>query len=856
MKLSEFSVHRRITVLMLTILILIVGGMAFTKLGLEIFPDMDYPVISVITSYPGASSEDVEEAITKPIESAIAAVKDIKNIKSQSSENVSMISVEFNWGTNLDFAAQDLRDMIDQITDYLPEDVSRPLVMKFNLSQMPILMYGITGGESSYQLREMLDEQISSKLKMMKGVASVLIMGGDELEKQIIVDKAKLEYYNLSIDEILQVVAMGNINKAAGHIAEGKKEFLLRTVAQYSSLEEINNLPIKLTSSGKLIYLKDIAVVQDGFKEKRYNIRTNRKPTAMMMVSKESGTNTLIVSAAIKEKIKEIEADFNYTIQFNEIMDMGLPISKVTQGAALNLIVGGMLAIGVMFLFLRNWRPTLAISLAIPISVVATFVAIYIAGFTLNIMTIGGLALGVGMLVDNSIVVIENIYRNIEMGKSRMQAAIVGTNQVAMAITASTLTTIAVFFPMLFAEGITGVLVRGLTLTVSFSLFASLFVSLTIVPAIASILFKHNRTFEEREKGFFGKLKNRYGKFLEWVLVNRGKTLLTVFILLITSFALIPFIGTEFMPQQDIPFMSLKITMPVGTTLEETDQVVSQFEKIFMELDDVKNVMSLVGPMSDSQAQADPTNPQGVNEAQIFGRLKQIKDRQLSYEEIQDYIRARLTKAEGAEFNFLTREEMMGQGASKPLEIDIFGNDLEKLKIYASRIEARMQKVEHISDVENSLKIGKPETHIIIDKEKAFSYGLTSMQIASTIKTSTIGSLAGIFRSSGKEIDIRVRLNEESRDSFKDIERITIASPLGFSVPLNQIAHLENSTGPRTISHEHQTRKVTITANISGTKDLGGVVKNAREEIADILAEMPADYFVEFSGSYQDMQEG
>ncbi|MFO7897316.1 MAG: efflux RND transporter permease subunit [Candidatus Cloacimonadales bacterium] len=856
MKIAEFSVHRRITILMLTLLIIIVGALAFSNLGLEIFPDMNYPVISIITTYPGASSFDVEESVTKPIESAIAAVKGIKNITSESSENVSMISVEFDWDSNLDFAAQDLRDMIDQIASYLPEDVSRPLVMKFNLSQMPILMYGITGDYGSYELREILDEQITNKLKIMPGVASVMVMGGEELEKQIIIDKAKLEYFNLSIDEILQVVAMGNLNKAAGHITEGKDEYLLRTIAQYNSLQEIADLPIKLTASGQKIYLKDIATVKDGFRATRYRIRTNRQPTAMMMISKESGTNTLTVSAEVKAKISEIEADFGEKINFHEIMDMGLPISKVTEGAASNLLVGGLLAIAIMFLFLRNWRPTLAISLAIPISVIATFVPIYIADFTLNIMTIGGLALGVGMLVDNSIVVIENIYRHVELGKSRRQAAIDGTSQVAMAITASTLTTIAVFFPMLFAEGITGILVRGLTLTVSFSLFASLFVSLTIVPALASILFRKNNQSAQPRVNKFRNFQQRYKKILVIALHNRGKTLALVVILFLASFALIPIIGTEFMPAQDIPFLTLNVKMPVGTTLDETDQIVSQLEKYFLELDAVMNVMALVGPMDDAQAQADPTNPQGVNEAQIFGRLKQIKDRDLDYEEIQDYIRARIPEIAGAELSFLTREEMMGGGSSKPLEINIFGDDLEQLRIYANQIERELQKVENVSDVVNSLKVGKPETHIIIDKDRAFDYGLTSAQIANAISTSTIGSLAGIFRSSGKEIDIRVILDEESRNSFDDIMQLPISSPLGFTVPLNQIAHLEKSIGPRSISHEHQTRKVFITANISGTQDLGGVVGEVKAATSAIIKQMPADYFVEFSGSYKDMQEG
>ncbi len=860
MKLPEFSVNRRITVLMMTILILILGGISFTKLGLEMFPDMDYPVISIITTYNGASSQDVEETVTKPIEMAIATVKDIKNLKSESMENASLIMVEFNWGTNLDFAAQDLRDMIDQIADYLPEDVARPLVMKFNLSQMPVLMYGVTGPEDTYQLRKILEDDVASKIKQLSGVASVMVMGGDELEKQIIVDKAKLEQYNISIDEIVQIVAAGNINMSAGYVQKRKDDYLLRTVAQYRSIEEIQNIPIRITKMGNTIYLKDIAVVKDGYKEKRYYIRTNKKPTAMVMISKESGANTITVAKTVKEELKVIKENLKIKIEFNDIMDMSLPISRVTTGALSNLIIGGILAIAIMFIFLRNWRPTLAISLAIPISVVATMVSIYLAKFSLNIMTLGGLALGVGMLVDNSIVVIENIYRHLEMGKKKAEAAKIGASEVAMAITASTLTTIAVFFPMIFAEGMTGILVRGLALTVAFSLAASLFVSLTIVPAIASVVFRKaaNRPEHDQSEKMFDGIRKKYIKILNWTLNHKVKTIIPVVILFLLSL-IIPFsgvIGTEFMPEQDIPIMALHVKAPVGTSLDETDEMVRQIEDAFMQVEGVLHVMSLVGPMSDAQAKADPTNPQEVNEAQIFARLYQQKYRDITYEEIQNRVREQLPKIEGAEVNFLSREQMMGEGQSNPIEIKIFGKDLEVLKEFAARIEERIKKVEYVSDVLNSVKEGKPEAHIIIDKDKAFKYGLTTYQIASAIKTASSGSLAGIFREAGEEIDILVRLKEETRNSFEDIMHISIISPMGFSIPLNQIAHIEYAEGPRVISHEKQTRKVTVSANISGTKDMGGVVKNVEANISDIVEDLPTGYFLDIGGAYEDMKEG
>ncbi len=855
MKIAEFSVKRRITVMMMTMLIIILGGLSFTRLGLEMLPDMDFPVITVITSYHGASPEDIEEMITKPLEQSIATVPNLTSVKSRSMEGISMIMVEFTWGTNLDFAAQDLRDVIDQIAARLPRDVSRPQVMKFNLAQMPVLSYGITGNTGAYELKRILDDEVVTRLTQLPGVASVMAMSDEELEKQIIVDRKKMEYYEISLDEVVSLVQAGNITLGAGHIEYRKGEYRLRTVAEYQSMEEIAGLPVKMSPYGGMVYLEDIASVEDGFKERRSFIRTNLQPTAYVMISKESGANTLTVSNIVKEEIEKIEAEMGERLVFHEIMDMGLPIENVTSGVMANLLVGGLLAILIMYLFLSNWRPTLAITIAIPISVIATFVAIYLARFSLNLMTLGGLALGVGMLVDNSIVVIENIYRHIEMGKDRIKAAKIGATEVAMAITASTLTTIAVFFPMILSEGMTGILVRGLALTVAFSLFASLFIALTVVPAIAASIFKRNNENAKLSLSLklFISLRDRYLHTLGFVLKNRGKTVLLVFILFAVSIGLIPVLGTEFMPDQDIPFLVMNMKMPIGTTISETDEVARQVEQIFMNTAGVSNTMAIIGPLE--EAMADPTNPQHVSEAQIIGRLLRIRDREMNYEEIVAEIRSQLPKVEGGEFNFLTRAEMMGGGASTPIEINIFGTDLEELSVVSNAIVQRISGLDTITDVISEMDEAQPEQQIIIDKEKAFQYGLTSAQIASALNTATVGTVTGVFRERGEEYDIRVKLAKEDRNHLDDIMNISISSPMGFKIPLSQIAKIEIADGPVKIMRENQTRMTTITADIVGTRDVGGSVQLVRDEISDIMQDMPPGYYLEFGGAYQDMME-
>jgi HAE1 family hydrophobic/amphiphilic exporter-1 len=857
MKLPEFSVNRRVTVTMLTVLVIILGLVAFLMLGFEMLPDLDYPTISIVTYYPGASSQDVEQVVTKPLETAIAGVKNIKNLKSESMENISLILVEFVWGTNLDFAAQDLRDAIDMSLGYLPEDAERPMVVKFNLSEMPVVYYGVTGMENTYQLKKILEDEVEPKLKHLNGVASVMMMGGDEAQKQVIIDKVKLEQNGISIDDVVQVIGAQNLNMSAGYVDEGIDEFMIRSLGEFSSIDEIANTPISVSKSGKVIYVKDIARVENGFKEVRYDIRTNGKPTVMFWISKESGANTLKVSKLIKKELTKLTATLPGDIDFVEIFDQGDIVARITSKTGNTVIYGGIIAILIMFLFLRNWRPTLIISLAIPISIIATFIPLYLAKYTLNIMTLAGLALGVGMLVDNSIVVIENIYRHLEKGMKRFEAAKIGASQVGMAIMASTLTTVAVFAPMIFAGGFTGQLVRGLALTVAFSLFASLFVALTIVPMLASVIFKKRASGEEYRQAtgkIFIKIRNFYLKILRWSLHHRGKISLITLAFFVLAVVLIPFIGAEFMPKSDMPMQVINVKAPVGTSLEQTSSMIKEMETIIQNLPEVVDVMSAIGAMTEGMAAADPTNPQGSNEAQIFFRITYKEERDLSSEQIKEIIRQKLPQLEDVELTFADMSgEMMG-GSGAPISIKIFGKDLDYLRKISMQIEDKISVIPGIVDVQNTYKQAKPELHISINRDKAFRYGLTTAQIESAIRTATYGTIAGIFREAGDEIEILVRYDKQDRNSIKDLEDITLTSPLGFSVPLKQVASWDLGEGPLTISREHQTRKVTITADLAG-KDLSSTVEEIKKELQGITDDLPLGYFIEYGGAYEDMKE-
>jgi HAE1 family hydrophobic/amphiphilic exporter-1 len=870
MRLPEISVKRPVTVLMIILIIVVLGIISFTRLGLDMMPDITYPVLLVAVSYPGVSSEDVENMVTKPIEEIVATVKNVKKINSFSQEGLAGILVEFEWGANLDLSAQDIRDRIDLIRDFLPEDISKPVVHKFDPSMIPIMVYGVSsvlrssatakdeGERDLLSLRSLTKDMFKDRLEQVDGVASVMLFGGFEREILLEIDKQRLEAYHLTLDEVMAKLRAENLNLPGGHIEDRYREYLLRTTGEFTSLKEMENLPITLRE-GVPIYLKDIGRVEDTYKELRALSRTNRKDAVMLIVSKESGANTVIVSNRAKKELEKIKNILPGDIQIYTVFDISRMINQIVNVTSSNALVGGILATAVLFLFLASWRPTLTIGLSIPLSILATFIPLYFLGYTLNFITLIGLALGVGMLVDNSIVVIENIFRHLKEGKDRINASIIGASEVGMAITASTLTTVVVFLPLIFAKGITGKLFWGLALTVTANLMASLFVALTIVPMVTSKILradlaKGRLSWETR---ITEPMRNFYRKVLTWVLKNRFKVLGATVTVFIISIILAYFSGREFFPKVDNNMVLMMVRMPVGTTLEETDRITKRIEDVVLEEKGVLTVLSQVGLSEYGKSDAVyGTGPTGVHEAEIFIRLKDKLEREKSSDEVINTFRKKIPELEGVKFEFMDMGTaiMTGGGRSnKPIEIKLFGKDIETLDKIAERIIEEIRQIKGIYDVDTTLVRGKPELLLRVDREKAARFGLTVGQVASTVQTAFQGKVATRFHSGGEEIDVRIRLQAKDRKTFKDIENLSIPTLSGVTIPLGEVAKFTFTFGPIRLSRENQKRTISVTANLSG-RDLGGAIRDIKSKLGRAIT-LPEGYFVEYAGEAEQMYE-
>ena len=859
MKIPEFSVNRKVTTAMMAMILVVLGTIAFFQLGLDFFPDIEFPTVSVITTYQGASSEDIENTITRPLEQIINSVHRVNKVNSITYEGASVIMVEFEWGTTLDFAAQDVRDRIGLYRNFIPEEASDPLVVKFDIGQFPIIFGGITADMPAYELKELIEDEVAPRLERIDGVASAQVFSLEEREILVDVDKAALETHNLSLDQILAAVSMENLNLPAGYIDERHSEFLVRTLGEFKTLEDIRDTVVGATQTGQPVYLKDVAEVKDTLKESRFIARIQGESGVFYVVNKRSGANSVTTADAVNKELAKIKETLPPDIEFFPFMDQSELIKDVIRRTGNNAMVGGILAIFFIFIFLRNWRPTVTIFLAIPLSIITTFIAFYLAGYTINMLTLGGLALGIGMLVDNAIVVIENIFRHLEEGEDRNESAKKGASEVGMAITASTLTTIAVFFPMVFAQGITGRLIRGLALAIAFSLLASLFVALTVVPMVASLLFKanNNRNKEGKpRKKQFERVRAFYRKILHRALQRRWWVLGGVFGLFLLSFVIIPFLGTEFMPAMDRDMIILTVKTPVGTTLEETNRIVTIVEDVLATQPEVESSSAQVG----SQAEENPAemaggfSTTGSHEGLLWVGLIEKSKRSLSDVEILEKIRRKLPKLKDVKFEALDMGQAFTGGASAPIEIKTFGKDLNLLKEIADNIVTRIQDVEGLRDVTHTMAEGKPEYQIRINRDQAYRLGLMVNQVANTVQTVSLGKVATRFREGSEEIDVRVRFNKKSRDSLDDMRNIPIMTPANKMVRLDQVASITEGEGPIRITRENQAREITVTANIAG-RDLGSIVRDIKRRITSIERGLPSGYFIEFGGQYEQMQE-
>ena len=853
MTLPEFSVRRRITITMLILIIALFGVISYTNLGLDMLPELEYPFVSVVTSYEGVGSEEIETLITKPVEQTVSTVEGLKEITSISSEGISAVYLEFEYGINLDFAAQDVREKLSWIEEFMPDDAQTPMVLKFNTSDMPILEYGVTGMENTRRLRQYIEDTLAPRIEKLEGIASVQVWGGKEREIQVLIDPNAMQASGLSLDTIQKAIMASNLNLSGGHVETLQKEYLVRTTGYLDNLDELRNTVVSITKEGKTIRLNEVASVVDSFVEIRGYERTNGKPSVIIAIMKQSGVNTLKASELVKQELAQMQALLPADLQLSMVFDQGDFIRKSISSTGNNALMGGVIAIFVVFIFLRSFRPTVTIALAIPLSIITTFIGMAVLGYTFNMMTLGGIALGVGLLVDNAVVVIENTFRHLESGAPRDQAAISGASEVGLAIMASTLTTMAVFLPMSLTQSIAGKLARPLSLTVCLSLLASLFVAVTIIPAIAATIFKKERSMYAniQGQGWISVLQGRYRRALEWALNHKLLVLGGSLIALVLAIVLTPMLGSEFMPRQDIAFGQLKIAMPEGTTLAETDHLTRQIEKLFMDREETVTTIGQVGITSGATYQAASGDSFGVNNAQVFMRFTDSTEREKTGDEITNEVRELFPDLEGVDYKFQDVSASLMGGSGHPIEINLYGSDLDELDRLSDEIVQQLGAVEGLKDIEKSLKKSKPEIHVRVDRQKASQMGLSVYQIASTVETAMLGRVVSKYHESGDEYDIRLRFQKSYREDIADLSQINISSPLGFTLPLSQVTSLAKDYGPITINRKNQARVVSITG-IDFGRDLGSIVK----DIQGIMraTPMPEGYYYDIGGAYEDMQ--
>lgn len=853
MNLPNLSIRRPVTCTMMILIIMVLGFVALSRIGIDFFPDMQFPEISVVTTYPGAASHEIETLVTRPLEEAVAAVEGVNKVKSTSQEGLSIIGVEFRWGTDLDTGAQDLRNMIEVSLDLLPDEVDRPIVFKLDSDLMPILYFGIysTTNRNLRNFRKLIEDTVEKRLVNLPGVASVFVSGGLEREILVNLDRNKLKAHNLSINEVIQTIRSQNRDIPGGHLVRGTEEFIVRTTGKYQNMQQIANTTVKV-ENGFPVYVKHIATVEDSHKEVRHYEKTNMRDSIIMWVNKESGANTVQVVNTVTKEIEKIKIILPHDITILNVWDTSRIIVDSVDRLRETAFWGGSIAFLILLLFLWNLRTTLTLAISIPFAIITTFIALYFARYTLNIITLSGLALGVGMIVDNSIVVLENIFRHMQEGKERKEAARIGSTEVSMAITTSTLTSIIVFLPMVFATGITGQFAKPLGLTVTFALLASLLIALTMVPMIASRFLKVQG--ERKDGRYLVKIKSVYKTILGKSLRHRLVTILvgvSVFIMSILIFSF--FVGSEVLPKLDEMYTSGIINLAPGTSLDETYNFVQKVEKAIMQEPEFRSIISMTGF---SEATKFDTAlggaPSGVNGSVIYYEIAPKSERTRSALEFIEAVRSNVPPLIDGSFYFMQTTDWFTRGGERLIEIKIFGRDLLTLQKISDRIVEALRKEEEIIDIDNSLKMGKPEIQVSVDRDKASSMGITIANVANTIDAAFLGKKATKFRDQGDEYDIRVRFSERDRQTTHNLSDVLISSPRGFLVNLTDIAEIKEGRGPVKIEREHQERVVIISADTTST-DLRSI-ENKVKRILDTIP-LPEGYYFRYGGALEDMEE-
>jgi HAE1 family hydrophobic/amphiphilic exporter-1 len=855
MKFFQFVVKRPIAITMMILFVLVLGFVSLTGLKLDLMPEMDLPIAVVVGTYTGVSPEEMENLVTRPLEQRLGTLSGIDTMTTMTAQGMSAVLMQFNWGTNIDNAINDIRNQLEITSYFLPSDMERPMVIKMDINQMPVITMTISGTMPFSELTNLAEDTIQPQLERVAGVASVTLMGGVTREIRLSAEPQRLQAYGYTINSLASVIASENRNVSAGDVEEGMKEHSLRIVGEFSSLEELENLMIP-GSRGENIRLKDLVRIEDTFKDMETYAYINGQQGMSMALSKASDANTVDVSDAVAAALERVRETIPDHVHIDIGMDQADIIRRSINTVVNNAVTGAVLAIVILFIFLQSLRSTLIIATAIPFSIISTFVLMFFGHISLNVISLGGLALGVGMMVDNAIVILENIFRHRQLGKTKTQSAIEGAKEVGGAVVASTITTVVVFLPFVFISGLAGQIFKPMAMTVSFSLTASLFSALTLVPMMSARLLR-----TELPRGFVGRvvkgvqrllggLEQIYRKLLGWALRHRKTVIITIFVLLIGSLALIPMIGMQFMAGTDTGEYSISIELPNGVAMRETLRVARQVEAMVMALPEHEWVRCSVGGGTTGMGALGGGGSGNV--ASIDGRLTSVGQRTRSIEEIMEALRQECAQIPGAEIELSVTGGMMSMGAGDDISVELKGNDLELLRAFSEALMDQIQPIEGVREITSSLTDGNPEIQVRINREKAGQYGLTAAQVSAAVSTALNGTTASSYREGGDEYDIRLILDEKYRKNINDVSALTIISPGGQLLTLADVSDMVVTAGPSTIIRENQVRSLTVSGKVVG-RDAGTVNTEIQAAIAGMT--VPDGVAVDFGGSQEMMNE-
>lgn len=876
MGLADFSLKKPVTILMIFAGIILLGFISWAKLPQELFPPITYPQISVVTYYKDAAPEEIEVLVTKPIEEAVGTVGGLKRVSSTSKEEVSLVIAEFDWGINVDMASLNVREKIDLVKEKLPRGSSEPIVVKFNPFELPVIVLNVTGRRPPQEMLVLCKKIIKNELEKIDGVASCDISGGIEKIVAVEVDQAKLLGADLSILDISEALRKANLNYPAGTIEEKSYEKLIRTVGEFENVEEIAELPIYLKqydqsqperaallegkivsrrqplSTERFVPLKEIARVKEEPQEKESISRYNGNDNISVSIRKKAGANTVKVARLIKAKIRQISKEFPGQVNIDIAYDQSKFIVDSINGVRDAAAQGGFLAFLVLLFFLRDFRSSLVVAITIPVSIMVTVSLMYFRGMTLNMISLGGIALGVGMLVDTSIVVIENITRYRQLGKDLKTSCVIGTEEVTAAITSSTLTTVVVFLPMIFVVGIAGQIFKELAFCVVFALSASLIVALTLIPLLVFAVGKVETAIKE-EYPILIKLKESYNIYLGRFLENRKKGLRQIFAAFIVSvLILLFFVNKEFLPVIDQGQFIIKVETLPGATLDKTDSAVRIIEADLLKIKDVKDVTVNVGSAKKKTA-AEIIQALAPHQGMIIVNLKQRRRR--TQDVIQD-LKRQLAKEDlaGAEVEYVLQESILKSAfvSGAPLMLEIKGQNIDTLRQLTEMTKQELSAIKGTYSIKDSFVLPSPETKVRVYKDKAIASGLSVTDIALAAQTAVNGKVATKYKIGGDEFDIKVRLRPEDRKDMNIIRHLIIHSPLGLNVPLSEVAYIATGKGPTEIKHQDQQRVIFVTAYLY-KRSLNSAMKEVEAKLKKMA--IPANYSIKIGGEKVKMQE-